>query len=74
VRAYLNEAMTPDVQGSVKAAVEREALREEEVATANADVSFNAQTFSLGIHLTGTTRTGVAFQFVLAVTSSRSRS
>ncbi len=71
VRAYLNEALTSDAQASIKAAVEREALREETVATANADVTVNpltAQGQSVTIHLTGTTSAG-PFQFVLAVTA-----
>jgi hypothetical protein len=71
LRAYMNEALTIDAQASIKAAVEREALREEEVQTANADVSVNtlsSQGQSVTIHLTGTTKTG-PFQFVLAVTA-----
>ena len=39
-------------------------LREEQVATANADVTFNAAASTLTIHLTGTTAAG-PFTFVL---------
>jgi hypothetical protein len=68
VRAYLNEGMGPDALSRIKGDIEREALREEAVATANADVSFNAQSMTLTIHLTGTTKAG-PFQFVMNVTA-----
>jgi len=68
VRGYLNEGVGPDAQAQIKAAIEREALREEAVATASADVAFNAQAMTLTIHLTGTSKAG-PFQFVMSVTS-----
>jgi hypothetical protein len=68
VRAYLNDAITPDRLAAMKNDIEREALREEAVQTANADVSFNAQSMNLTIHLTGTTANG-PFNFVLQATS-----
>lgn len=71
VRGYLNEALTVDKQAAMKADIERESLREEEVATANADITVNplsAQGQSVTIHLTGTTSAG-PFNFVLNVTA-----
>jgi hypothetical protein len=71
VRGYLNEALTVDKQASMKADIEREALREETVATANADITVNpltSQGQSVTVHLTGTTSAG-PFQFVLGVTA-----
>jgi hypothetical protein len=69
VRAYMNEAITNDRIGQIKSDIEREALREEAVQTANADVSFNAAASTLTIHLTGTSNQLGPFNFVLAVTA-----
>lgn len=71
VRNYLNATLTRDAQQSIKADLEREMLREEEVATANAAVSIsNLSTLGqiVNIHLTGTTSKNTSFSFVLSVT------
>jgi len=69
IRAYMNEAMTAEKLASIKGDIERETLREEEVQTASADVSFNQAAMTLTIHLTGTTNTTGPFAFVLAITA-----
>ena len=68
VRAWLNEAITPDILSRLKRAVEGECAADERVQTVNADVTGNSQQQSLTIHITGTTQAG-PFIFVLAFTS-----
>jgi hypothetical protein len=70
VRGFLNDSIGNDnALAQIAAAIEREALREEAVAIATANVSFSQQTQTLTVHLTGTTRTAGPFNFVMAVTS-----
>jgi hypothetical protein len=69
LRSLLNEIITTDKLSEFKSIIEREALREEVVQTANAVVSWNASTSVLSIHLLGTTTSG-SFNFVFGVGSA----
>lgn len=71
VRKYLNSTTTAELQQSVKRDIEREALREEAVATVNADVSvsvFSTVGQTITVHISGTLSTATSFSFVLAIT------
>lgn len=71
VRGYLNSTTTSEVQQSIKRDIEREALREEAVATVNADVSvsvFSTIGQTVTVHISGTLSTATSFSFVLAIT------
>lgn len=70
IRSYLNTSSTSDLQQTIKADIEREALREEEIFSANADVSISTLSTvgqTVTIHLSGVTSTNSSFSFVFAV-------
>jgi phage baseplate assembly protein W len=67
LRLYLNEGMTSEAQSRIKAAIESECRKDERVASATADVTFNAAAQSLAVSISLSIASG-PFTLTLAVT------
>lgn len=67
LRRYLSARITKHTLFEIKVGAEREAKLDERVATANADVTYDAATNKITLKGSGTTRDGVTFELVLAV-------
>lgn len=69
---WLNHEVTKGALHDVKSRVERQALKDERVETATASVTWDAQTGTMHVRLTGKTRMG-AYQLVVAVDQAGAR-
>ena len=69
LRGYLNTAFTGSIKASMQSDSIREAMREDQVQSANADIIFDSSSQTINLNLFGTTSDG-PFAFVMSVSAT----